>query len=361
MKIGIITFHRAHNYGAVLQCYALSKCLSARKHDVEVIDYYPDYFRKQYSSWSLSNFKGLSIKGRVSYLITLLLTYVTRVKRSKAFDHFISHLPLSSDTYNEINHVFNKYDAIIFGSDQIWNPMLTNGEDRVYSGNFDTYGAKLIAYAASTSPKVCTDTYKDYFHKIINRFNAISVREESLNTFINNIIPETSRVVLDPVLLLTQDDWSKVSIKPRKKKYLLIYTVPQSPKVWELARMIASLRQLDIIEIRPYVSIQLNKHILQDISPEEFIGYFQHASYIVTTSFHGTAFSLKFEKQFVTLKLGTAVDDRAANLLNVLGLSDRMIPHDNLFIPAQDIAYDNVNTELLKLIESSKEFIVNSL
>ena len=361
MKIGLITFHRAHNYGAVLQCYALCKTLSSLGHDIEVIDYYPTYFREQYISISKRNMHGMSFRGKIAYLINQLLTCRTRKKRSIGFDNFIGNLPLSPLMYTENSIMFNKYDAIIFGSDQIWNPILTFGEDNIYSGNFNVRGAKRIAYAASTSPQICINKYKGYFRGIIERFNTISVREGSLNDYINGIQPGTSRVVLDPVLLLDRESWYKIAVKPSVQNYLLIYTVPQNPKVWELASMIASYKGLQIVEIRPNVSRKSRQNVYQHVSPEEFLGYFQHASYIVTTSFHGTAFALKFNKQFVTLKFGSAVDDRAANLLNITGLSERMIAYNALHIPTEDIIYDDVNKILQGQIVSSLSFIENSL
>lgn len=361
MKLGIITYHRAHNYGAVLQCYALSKKLADMGHCVEVIDYYPTYFKEQYTSLSKRNMEGLSLRGKFSHIANQLLTYRTRSKRSTAFNKFIDNLPLSPRQYNEKDYNFDKYDAILFGSDQVWNPILTFGEDHVFSGNFDKQGAKFISYAASTSPKVYTNEYKEYFSGIIDRFDAISVREESLNKFLSCIKPGIAKTVLDPVLLLNKEEWSKKAIKPEQNNYLLIYTVPQSPKVRELANIIAKEKGLEIVEIRPNVSRNANKGILQSVSPEEFLGYFKYASYVVTTSFHGTAFSVKFQKQFSTLLLGTTSDDRATNLLTSIGLEHRLIPVTELKMPEREINYSTINSKLNTFIDNSVEFITTSL
>ena len=361
MKIGIITYHRAHNYGAVLQCYALSRKLSMLGHKVEVIDYYPTYFKAQYTSFSKENMKRMSLRAKLSYIANLILTSSTRRKRAAVFNNFISKLPLSNAQYTESNYNFNKYDAIFFGSDQVWNPLLTFGDDKVFSGDFNKQGGKFISYAASSSPKVYTQEYEKYFKGIIERFNSISVREKSLNDYINNIKPQTSEVVLDPVLLLDRDNWGQLAVKPSIEDYLLIYTVPQSPKVRELATLIAKEKGLKIIEIRPTVSRTTSSDALQTVSPEEFLGYFKYASYVVTTSFHGTAFSVKFQKQFATLKLGTSADDRATNLLSSIGLTDRMVAHNNLTIPQNEIDYTTVEQKLNVLIDSSVNFIEKSI
>lgn len=361
MKFGIITYHRAHNYGAILQCYALSTTLTSLGHTVDVIDYYPDYFKEQYAIFSIKKFRKMSLKSKISYIRLLIMTYRTRSKRKKVFNAFINKLPLTRKQYNEQDCMFEKYDAIFFGSDQIWNPTLTFGEDKVFSGNFNKNGAKFIAYAASTSPKLLNEEYKKYFNGIIERFNAISTRETSLCKYLNELVTNSARVVLDPVLLLSKEDWSKIAIKPKEENYLLIYTVPQSDKVWQLARMIAKERNLKIIEIRPNVRTNNNSNILQTTSPEEFLGYFKYASYIVTTSFHGTAFSVKFNKDFATLKFGTHVDDRAKSLLGSIGLEERMVPTDNLHIPQNNINYTSVEKKLNKLISDSTQFIENAL
>lgn len=361
MKIGIITYHRAHNYGAVLQCYALSTKLTLCGHTVDVIDYYPNYFKEQYAIFSIKKFRKMSLRSKISYLWLFIMTYSTRNKRKKLFNAFIDKLPLTRKQYNEQDCMFENYDAIFFGSDQIWNPTLTFGEDKIFSGNFDKNGAKFIAYAASTSPQILNKKYERYFSGIIERYNSISVREESLANYLNNIKPETALVVLDPVLLLNEKKWSEIAIEPREKNYLLIYTVPQSEKVWELARMIAKEKQLKIIEVRPNVKVNRKKNVLQSVSPEEFLGYFKYASYIVTTSFHGTAFSVKFRKQFSTLKFGTHVDDRAFNLLSSIGLEERMIPIEKLHVPNNSIDYSQIEYKLNSHIEASIKFIESKI
>ena len=361
MKVGILTYHRARNYGALLQCYALSSVLNQQGHSVNIIDYYPLYFKEQYAAFSWKKLKARSLKSKISYIVKLISTYSIRRKRVKAFENFIGKLPLTVKQYNENEYSFEDYDAIFFGSDQIWNPTLTFGEDKVFSGNFNKNGAKFIAYAASTSPKLLNEEYKKYFNGIIGRFNAISTRETSLCKYLNELAANSARVVLDPVLLLSKEDWSKIAIKPKEENYLLIYTVPQSEKVWELARMIAKEKQLEIIEVRPNVKVNNKKNVLQTVSPEEFLGYFKYASYIVTTSFHGTAFSVKFKKQFSTLKFGTHVDDRAFNLLSSIGLEGRMIPVEKLYVPDDCIDYSLVEEILNSHIEASIEFIESNL
>lgn len=354
MKIGIITFHRAHNYGAVLQCYALATTLKELGHDVEVIDYLPTQFKVEYSIYP---FKHLSFFRKITQLLKLLPILDIKIKRSKAFNSFIKTLPLSKESYDETNAKFWEYDTIIFGSDQIWNPTLTNNKDNVYCGNFPKLGKKFVSYAASTNPKLLRKEYQAYFEGIINRFDSISTREVSLTDYLNELNRGVSQVVLDPVLLLTKDQWKKIAIKPIENHFLLVYTVPQHPQIIQVANQLAKEKNLQVIEIRPNVHNIRKKNYLQTVSPAEFLGYIMYADYVLTTSFHGTALSVVFERQFLTLSINEQVDDRAANLLDNLCLSDRLVyPND---YHRGDIDYRS--SSLTQLRNTSIDFLTSSL
>lgn len=355
MRIGIITFHRAHNYGAVLQCYALSTVLHRLGHDVEVIDYLPTQFKIEYSIYP---FRHLSLYKKVSQLVKLLPVLDIKIKRRRRFDDFIKKLPLSQNSYDETNFCFDGYDAVFFGSDQIWNPNLLNNSDNIYCGNFPKQGAQFIAYAASTNPLLLQGNYKEYFEGIIQRFDHISTREISLTCYLNTLSNNISKVVADPVLLLTKTDWARIALKPEDTDYLLIYTVPQHPHINEVADSIAKEKGLNVIEIRPNVRNIRRKGYLQTVSPNEFLGYIMYANFVLTTSFHGTALSVLFERQFLTFSINKEVDDRALNLLNSVGLSARMV-YDDGQINMDPIEY---STDLIsRLRDSSIDYITSSI
>ena len=354
MKIGIITFHRAHNYGAVLQCYALSITLKNLGHDVEVIDYLPSEFKIEYSIYP---FRHLSLYRKVTQLIKLLPVIDIKVKRSIGFNKFIKALPLSKESFNEANANFEEYDAIVFGSDQIWNPTLTNNKDNVYCGNLPKNGKRFVSYAASTNPKLLTKEYQAYFEGIIDRFDNISTREASLTDYLNKLSSGISQVVLDPVLLLTRNQWKRIAIKPKETNYLLVYTVPQHPQIIQVANQLAKEKNLQVIEIRPNVHNIRKKNYLQTVSPTEFLGYIMYADYVLTTSFHGTALSVVFERQFLTLSINKQVDDRAANLLENLCLSERLVKYDDYH--RGDIDYHT--SALTQLRQTSIDYLISSL
>lgn len=358
MKIGIITFHRAHNYGAVLQCYALSRVLRKMGHYVEVVDYYPNYLRDQYSLLPpIKNGVVLWIK----HLIKLLPIWRVKIKRMRLFNTFISSLPLSAYQYNERADAIKGYDALVFGSDQIWNPLLSNGVDKIFSGFFEHDGELFVSYAASTSPKVCSEEYRLYFSKIIESFDKISVREKSLANYLNNIRLNVADTVLDPVLLLSKKEWNIMAIYPEEENYLLIYTVPQSSFVRKHAEFIAKTKGLQIIELTAAAKNVRGKEYRQIVGPCQFLGFFLKASYIVTTSFHGTAFSVRFGKQFSNIQLGTPVDDRALNLLESIGLKNHAVTKNSIFEVPEHINYDDVEPRLNQSVNNSISYLKESL
>lgn len=358
MKIGIITFHRAHNYGAVLQCYALCHELKKLGHLVEVVDYYPKYLRNQYNL--LPSIK-IGVVLWIKYLMKLLPILNVKIKRIRLFNSFINSLPLSVHQYNEDDCEIQGYDVLVFGSDQIWNPLLSQGVDAIFSGFFRHGKTKFVSYAASTNPKICTDEYKMYFEQILQSFDHVSVREANLANYLNNLKPHSAITVLDPVLLLSKDDWSAITINPVEKKYLLIYTVPQSPLVRKHAEFIAKLKGLQIIELTSAAKNIRGDDYRQIVGPRQFLGYFLNASYVVTTSFHGTAFSIKFEKQFSSIRLGTSADDRACNLLELMGLKNHAISNENLYKVPDLINYRDVTVKLNHYREKSLSYIKESV
>lgn len=354
MKIGIITFHKAHNYGAGLQCYALAEILKILGNKVEVIDYLPTQFKIEYSIYP---FWHLPLRQKLTHLLKILPVLDIKIRRFRAFERFINTLPLSRESFNETNVDIEGYDAIFFGSDQIWNPTLTKNVDSVYCGDFPKCGAKFVAYAASTNPKLLEGDYREYFEGIIHRFDRISTRELSLTNYLNKLNNGVSQVVLDPVLLLSKEQWGEIAVKPKEKKYLLIYTVPQHPHIIEVANQLAIEKNLRVIEIRPNVHNIRRKGYLQTVSPPEFLGYIMYADFVLTTSFHGTALSIAFEKQFLTLSVNEHVDDRVANLLDQLSLSDRLVKHDDYHRDYIDYSI----SVLAKLKNTSFDFIISSL
>lgn len=331
MKVGIFTFHCAANYGAVLQTYCLQEVLKGMGHEVYVIDYRPKYLFEPYKIFSYNPESFGSYLAKCKGLLRACLVSFIRWKRNRAFSKFISnHLNLYK---LDLNDESNDFDAFVFGSDQIWNPKITNGFDKVYLGDFPAAkGKKLISYAASEgSISYFSGENVDYFLSRLQHFDKVTVREESLVEYINQNSSIISEVVFDPVLLAGSTVLHNLLLENRIKEesqklpYLLLFQLTRNDDIVSYAEAIAKSKGLKLIEIATMRESIFNNCMKQTLSVEQLLSYFINATYIITSSFHGTVFSLLFKKQFNTISVDDSIDERALSLLKNLDLSDRMV------------------------------------
>lgn len=361
MKIGLLTFHGAHNYGAVLQAYATQEKIKEIGFDIEVIDYNPAYLIKQ-KIFPTSSYNSISVN--LKLIIEGIISLPWKLKRRANFQKFINQkLQLSNQKY--LQNPFSEntdYDLYIMGSDQIWNCKLTKGFDSVYLGNFKTKPtAKKITYAASMSHYGLSISQKEEFSNLLSNFNAISVREKELEDLLAKEFKVTSTTVVDPTFLLTKDKWKSISIKPDiKKKYILVYAVGLQEETMKLAKKIAKQFDLEVVELTMGVDKKAVVNNYQKASPEEYVGLFEYAAFVITSSFHGTAFSIIFNKPFYSIEQGNDKDSRQKTLLDNLGLTDRFIKHNDL-PDYKMIDYNLVNSKIEYLKTESINFLKNNL
>lgn len=361
MKIGLLTFHSAHNYGAVLQAYATQEIIKELGYKIEVIQYNPDYLIKQ-RIFPLSKHTPFVIKLKV--IAEGLLTFASRLSRKNKFEKFIKNrLQLSPKKYHSLPFKKNEdYDYYIMGSDQIWNIMLTKGFDNIYLGNFSTkLGAKKIAYAASMSHYNLTSLQKKEFSNFLKNFSKISVREKELEELLSSEYNTQSTVVLDPTFLINSEKWSKIAVKPNvSRKYVLLYSIDLRDDAFRIAKRIANEIDAELIELTMSVTRKVFANKYQTVSPEDFVGLFKHAEFVVTSSFHGTAFSVIFNKPFYSIANGSDKDSRQKTILENLGLIERFISRDSS-PNVKELDYTLPNTYLEKMRESSVEFLKENL
>ncbi len=361
MKVGLLTFHSAQNYGAVLQAYATQEVLKGLGHEIQVIDYRPPYLIRQ-QFFPSSKGRPLSIK--IKILIEGMLCLYWRYKRRKGFDSFInSRLNLSHEKYVNKSFTSNDYyDAFIMGSDQIWNIKLTHGFDDLYWGNFASKRkVRKISYAASMSNYLLDDEQKQKMYNLLENFNSISVREEELKQFIYNNFKINATTVSDPTFLLGKSKWQENSINPRiTKKYVLVYTISLRDEVMRIARLVAKQLNAVILEFTLGVNKRVVFNKYQVATPEEFLGLLENAECVLTSSFHGTAFSIIYNKPFYSVAHGNDKDTRQKTILEKLGLLDRFISRDSN-PEFKQIDYGKVNPKLAVLRKESIAFLKNSL
>lgn len=354
-NIGLLTFHKSINYGSVLQAWALTKTIS-KKYNVEVIDYKPnqyEYLYNLYRSWNtINNFK---------YNLKRIPLRKAIKNQSYLFKKFREEqLPLSQIEYNSANanKVADYYNAIVVGSDQVWN-LRAKDCDSVFFLPF-SFNGKKVSYACSINDtdyteERCSDALKNQ----ICNFDFISVREKSGSEKLQNYILNKKKVytLLDPTLLCDKEEFeSLLSDRIIKENYIFLYNVWTSEAGIQAAKYISEKFKIPVYTIMTASNIkeikflEKNGIIVEKVktSPSDFLNYFRYASYVVTESFHGTAFSLIFERPFVCVSKRTN-DERLVNILELVDLKNRYVKPSDLaeFDLTSPIDYVLVNKKRL--------------
>lgn len=350
MKIGILTFHRAYNYGAVLQCYALQEILKNKGHDVYVIDYRQPTIEKNRKIFDVQYL--VRNKKHVGNIVRYLLHMPRAMMEHGRINRFVKkylRLTASCQDYD----VPTDFDAYIIGSDQLWNFDHTGGMDKVYWGDFEhNKDAKLYTYAVSTKCSCIELLTGTQLKAVLKRFSVISLREEDVREVLSVKVEKALRIDIDPTLLANKSIWERMVNRTWKnRRYLAFYQVGRSGQhklqVLQHAYRLAENKGFEFIDLSDY-----------KYSPEDFISIIKYAQCVVTTSFHGTAFSLIFQRPLLVYRLNDGNDGRCLNLLSMLGLSHCIM---NLEQPAkiQEINYLDVAKRMKNLQLISSEYIDN--
>lgn len=358
MKIKTITCHDVYNAGASLQAYALSKYLTDLGNEVEIIDYKPDYLSRNFKLFGVSNSKFNKPILRELYNI---LKFPGRLKarlgkRKREFDKFTSLLPLTKVRYKSNSDLKqNSPDADVYfaGSDQIWNTKFNNGKDSAFYLDFAPNHSIKASYAASFATEDILEEYKPQIKDWISNLDYISVRESSGVSIINNLGIDGAQTVMDPVFLLDAEDWRQIEKNLNlKQHYILVYDFDKSDAVKTFVLKKAKEENLKIYSIQ---KCDYADKCFWNEGPAAFINLVRNADFIVSNSFHATAFSLIFKKQFVVFNRKEKINTRMQDLLNMLVL-DKQIIYDQKSI-APKIDYSFITIKLGAQIEKSKEFI----
>lgn len=379
IEAGIITLHFSVNYGAVLQCLALSETLKKHQIHATVINYYPRYAHyywepvKRYSDAirdAIRSGKSKSATGedlRKSAVVRCLksLKYVYKAnqeadsyrKKYNAFREFIAKNLLLTEQYEDITEMEDlSFDLLISGSDQVWNSNYTDYTfDKVYFLQFGKPEARRVAYAVSTHIYKSNEDWEEIV-KLSKDFERISVRENKICNKLNTAYgKDRATVVLDPSLLLTATEWSKFEKESHfAGNYVLVYCLHERDICLKYVAAYTDESCYSVIDISP--NRLSDKFMWQgDCGPDVFLNLLHNAQVVITDSFHGTAFSIIYNKQFVSI-VREETDTRITDLLELLGLGDM---HRNCFeeLPCKDIDYTVVNDKLDVLRKRSLKFL----
>ena len=361
MKIGILTYHRSQNYGALLQALAMQQFLEDNGNAASFIDYWPSYHAEEYKLFSWNKFKKLSLKYKITYIIRFLGTCVRTPLRHRNTRRFIdNNLHVNGD---------KKFDLVIYGSDQIWRRQQFSGFEGfnpVYFGEGVVDASHKVAYAASMGEIIVKDDNdREILANGFRNFSAIGVREAEVKNFIENEFHIHCKLVLDPVFLLTKEQWlSKIITKSiPKQKYIFHYRLMKDSPTERIANEISRQTGLPVVEMRGVVPIgHYGKHNRFTDGPLEFLSLIYGAEYVVASSFHGVALSICLEKDFFLCAEMKRMN-RLHTLLSRLNLTERIIEKDkieklNINIK---INYSEVNKQLYALEQDSREWLLQQI
>lgn len=354
MKLGILTFHRAKNYGAVMQTYALNKVTRNLGFDSEVIDYRYNKIENDYVFFKSKNIKKIAKD---------LMNYPLKRGKWKKFDRFIEkNVCLSKKVYaktEELEMTNEIYDCYLTGSDQVFNLKMT-GNDKNYFLNFVNSQKKKNSYAASFGQKEIPEENQGLYQKLLFDFNSISIREKDADKIVKNLTDKTPRIDVDPSFLLDKEQWKEISVVPKEKnQYILLFVMQKNDTIFKFAEELSNKTGYPIIFITDGYKKCLKAKHKKTVSPEEWLGYFLNAEYIITNSFHGLAFAVNFNKRFfVELQKPPATgNSRLETILQEYQLQDRLIKNGTNKAIDKDIDWDFVNEELNKNKQKSLDYL----
>lgn len=361
MKIGILTFHRAINYGAFLQAFALKTYLTSLGNEVEIVDYWPEGHADGYRLLSHS-WKKRSFFGKVKFFISFILRYSRAKKRIEGMQCLVKQyfdLPLVPCYQTAESLKSLSCDCVVYGSDQIWWKSTIpgySGFDPVYWGEYLPDSIKKVAYAPSMGIIDLTLQDKEQIKKWLCNFSALSVREIGLYEAIHGLTDKEISVVLDPVFLIPKKAWENFCRPVNRSKYILYYNLIPSEEADLLVKKLRQERNCDVLEITGSVRpLKIGKRFLQTVDAFEFISLIRNADFVVTSSFHGTAFSIIFEKQFFVIGLGKKAG-RVESLLKVVGLEDYLLESADGY-RKEKIDYNIVKQLLFRYFDGSRNYL----
>jgi len=357
MKIGILTFHRAVNYGACLQAYALKRYLEKKDIEAYIIDYRCKFIEDLYTNPFCKEF---SFKSKIRNI----LTWHVQKKRNAAFDEFITqYLGCNERTSlfskDELSNIEKKFDGIIVGSDQVWSTLCT-GNDTAYYLDFVTDNKKKFSYAASFGV-VSEDYYdNDQIKKLLSEFSALSVREKIGCEVLKKMVGREAIVCLDPTFLLGKNDWEELIHPVKESKYIFVYSLSMPEALVNYAEEMAKRKNLKVIyfTLSNLFTLRKSKEVINGM-PTDFVSYIANAEYVITNSFHGTAFAIIFNKELTVFKNANKNHDnsRLENIMSIAGIEDRLLKEGEMTFFDNRIDYEIVNGNLEFEVNKSKKYL----
>lgn len=364
-KIRILSFQNAHNFGAVLQAYGLQQTiLSMGYKDVKFLNYNPKYLSDRYNPFARRNIAFPStLRGSIGWCAYYLPYMMSSISRNRKFNDSIKSMLIQTNKLILDKEGFGDEDAdvLICGSDQIWNTALTGDFDPVYlgEGNYRSVGI-VASYAPSTELSSLTEAMAERLCAQLSRFKYLSVRENPVKDRLQKYISEKIQVCVDPTILCGAKSYLDVA-SPRleTRDYIVVYAYdPNDSIIQDLIKTIPEYQNysIHVILLGPKgLRETFRKNVHSAIKVQDFLSYIKYASYVVTNSFHGLAFSLLFEKNFnVAYCEGKHV--RCLSLLQQIEMEERFVRNKNN-IHWENLDYKQINQKLENVRKDSLNYL----
>ncbi len=357
-KIGIITFHGSHNYGAMLQAYALQTKCSKMGEDCKIIDFRTPEMINDYAVIK----KGKDVRIILKNILQLI-KYTPSKRKYDEFERFIRFHMKLTERYSSLEQLKKtppEMDVYITGSDQIWNG---GGKLKdAYFLPFGKIGVRKISYAASIGDTLPKQENETRMAEYLKEMDDISVREGLAANYVKKLTGKTVPVICDPVMLLSQNEWKSICKENNriKEKYIFCYCIGETGKMQDIVRKMKKLTGLKVVTVSDFVKSQINcDKVYYDVGPSEFLTFIRDADFVITNSFHGTAFAILFQKQFYSV-MRKQSSERIENLLSIFGLSERYIASDREVYNSQ-IDFSNTSKVRNKLEKEAVAFLKRNL
>ena len=361
MKIRTITCHDCYNFGASLQAYALQHYLESKGHDVKIINYKPDYLSGHFKFGAVDNPIYCRPVVKQLYLLAKLPERLLSLPRKNAYDRFTSkylHLTHRYNSYEELKDSAPNADVYIAGSDQIWNTLLPNGRDAAFYLDFGKPDVRRISYAASFATKEVVPDYKAFVSDEIAKLDFVSIRERISLSLLKSLGRIDGVAVCDPVFLLSKKEWGRLIenyVINCNEKYLLVYLTDKSDEIKHIALDIQKSTGWEIYNVGAFSMKWAHRNFI-NVGPLDFVKLISGAQYVISNSFHATAFSLIFERNFCVVNRKEGINERMKSILEDVGLEHRLSSSYSKEMLSY-IDYTEVWKEMSVIIDSSKSWL----
>lgn len=327
MKVSVITLHRVFNYGSALQTYATQEVFEKAGCNVEIIDYITEQRTNRRLLFSMPpQMNNKSVLRKTAYFIG---KSVSVFLKKKAFGGFLRknvHLTKKYITQEDLMRDPPRADLYVTGSDQTWNSAYNEGIDKGFFLQFVADGKKKISFSSSFGKSELDSEETALTKQYLTGYDALSVREDAAKKIIEGL-GLSAECIIDPTLQLTKNEWLQMASKRLvKERYLILMLLYNEDNcATQFARKIADEKGLKLVKLswdmkKPPLVDKLMTHR----SPEDFLSLFYYADFVVTNSFHGTAFSINFEKEFLVVPRNE-FNSRIESLLRLTNLESRLV------------------------------------